>query len=115
VRNKQYLSTFLVTILTVISSCCAAGVKKPAATASRHQAGKQAYQKSITGLVEKGANGFVITTNWTCKCRTSYTVIGPLAAEFRKLRGKIVTATGIVAHTSPWSGTIHVTSVRLNE
>ncbi len=106
---------FIAMVLSIIPLHCAPKTERTIESIHQRQKTDSIRTKIITGLVEKGPDGFVITVNWTCKCRVSYTVTGPLKAKFKKFIGKVVIADGAIVHTSPWSGTICVTSVRLKE
>lgn len=105
---------FLLAILSSILIACPLISTKPPEIQATTEA-TETKTRTFTGLVEIGPDGFVITVNWTSRSRASYTVTGPLAGNFKKLIGKIVTATGTVTKTFPFSGTIRVTSVKVEK
>ena len=111
----RWIQVFPLVLLSITFIACPLATTKPAETKPPTAKAMDTKTETLTGLVETGPDGVVITIDWTRKCRASYTVIGHLAGNFKKLIGKIVTATGTVTKTSPWSGTILVTSVQLKE
>ncbi len=109
--GNRWNRILLLAILPGILIACPVTTTKPAETKPTTKT-TEAKIETLTGLVETGPKGMVITANWTCKCRASYTVIGPEKNSFNKLKGKIVTVSGIITRTSPWSGTIRVTAIK---
>ncbi len=113
--GNKWNQFFLLLILSVILIACPLKTEKITKSTDATSNAAQTTEKTLTGLVETGPNGVVITVDWTRKCRASYTVTGSFKKKLTQLKGKIVTVTGAVTRISPWSGTICVTSAKVEK